>query len=272
MQKNKLGVSTKAFGGKSVEETAQLFAKANLCCTELCFCLSDLSGWQHNLGIYRELPDAEEVQKAIEIFKSYGVEVCAIGVYSNLWDGDAGRTLDSHKLFCEYCNLAYLNNVKTLTTFGGNTLIRAMRNGLDEIFYRKVYEAFGQALAEAKKRGITIALDISCGDVITDYKAYTVLKNYITDEFAYFDNLRLIYDIESASENVSFDEIALCHIKDKKKNGVYFERYGTGDGDFSKIYKIAKERPDIPLIFEYVNSENVTVTVADFRENLEKYR
>ncbi len=272
MSEIKLGASTKAFGGKSVRETAELFAVNNLSCVELCFCLSDLPGWYHNLCGYEQLPTAEDVQRAVELFKSYNIEVCAIGVYSNLCDGNAQKVFDAQRLFSEYCNLAYLCGIKTLATFGGNTPIKYMRSISREAMKLKMYDGFCEALFEAKKRKLTLALDLCGSDTISSYEDYLSVKNYAAGELASFDNLKLIYDIESAYCDVDFDEISLCHIKDKKKNGVYFERYGTGDGDFSKIYKIAKEKPDIPLIFEYVNSENVGDTVANFRNNLEKHR
>lgn len=268
----KLGASTKAFGGKSIREVAELLAENNLSCVELCFCLSDLSGWYHNLCGYEKLPEVEEAERAVEIFKSYNIEVSAIGVYSNFTDGNAEKIFDAQRLFSEYCNLAYLCGIKTLATFGGITPIKYMRSISREAMKLKTYDSFCEALSEAKKRKLTIALDLCGSDTISGYGDYLSLKHYIASEFASFDNLRLIYDIESASCDVDFNEIIMCHIKDKKRNGLYFERYGTGDGDFTGIYTIANQRPEIPLIFEYVNSENLGATVANFRNNLEKHR
>lgn len=271
IQKYRLGASTKGFGGKSVEQTAQLFAKAGLDCTELCFCLSDLSGWHHNLCGYEKLPSAEDAQRAVEIFESYKIDVVAIGVYSNLWDGGSAKVFDAQRLFSEYCNLAYLSGVKTITTFGGITTAKYLRNAFNEGMKLKIYDGFCKALAEAEKRNLTLALEASPGSATASFDDYLVLKNYIAKEFALFDNLKFIYDIESASFNIASDEISLCHIKDKKKNGVYFERFGYGDGDFSGIYRIAREKPDIPLILEYVNSENVGETAENLRKCLEKH-
>ena len=268
----RLGACTKSFGGRSVEHTAEILKRYNLSCVELCFCLSDLDGWHYNLCGYEKLPDAECVQRAVEIFNSYGIDVVAIGIYSNLWDGGAEKTFDAHRLFSEYCNLAYLSGVKRITTFGGIISAKYLRNAIDSDLKLKVYDSFCKALVEAEKRNLTLALEVSPGSVIGNFNNYLALKNYIKNEFASFDNLKFIYDIESVGYNIASDEIALCHIKDKKDNGIYFERFGFGNADFSGIYKIAKENPDIPLILEYVNCENIGDTADKFRENLEKFK
>lgn len=261
----KIGASTKSFGGKTVKEVAEIFAKCGLTAAELCFCQSDLLGFRYNLCGNSDLPSLENVRNATETFRDFGIDVCALGVYLNFWSGTDGEIFDTLRLFTEYCDIAYSLDIRALCTHTGNTsqipMSKSFGNGLCE----KMYEGFTCACIEAKKRGLTVAVECGETDAVQDYKGFTKLCEYVRESIGSSDMLKYIYT-PVFSKKVPDSEIAMIHLRDRKKDGKYFERFGEGDVDFSPFIPELGQMKELPVILEYVNSENLSDTVKKFRE------
>ncbi len=264
-----LGACTKSFGGMTVAETAEIFAKAGLSCAELCFCQKELSGWKYNFSGYEPLPDVADVLKASEIFGEFGIKICAVGVYNCLWQGSFQNTEESLKYLREYCDIAASIGVKLITTHTGtmNHLANSAKSSTD--FKTRVYESFTQALAEAAKRGLTIAAECAPSDILTGYEDYLRLKNYVCTALGTSDMLKYIGVPALGDTCEDIDEIALFHLKDKKTDGKFYERFGNGDGDFTSFFKKLPQIGETPVILEYVNSGNLAETVIEFSRKVQ---
>ncbi len=261
----KLGASTKSFGGKTVRETAELFAACGLSCAELCFYQSDLSGWKYNLCGYSELACEQEVISAVKTFGEYGIEVSAIGIYNCMWGGTSSEIFDSYRLFTEYCRLASAAEVKILATHGGTASRLPRSRSFDAKLQERMNEGFLYALTEAKKRGLTVAVECGDGDALKNYDDYVSLGKYAEKAIGSADMLKYICCPASENAGLPTSEIALCHIKDRKRGGLYFERFGSGDTDFAPLLEKVGKISDMPMILEYVNSENLAETADSFR-------
>ena len=251
-----LGASTKSFGGMSVAETADIFAKSGLNCAELCFCHTDLSGWKYNLTSYRPLPDGDDILRATESFSRQGISVVSLGVYNCLWQGGASGFSESLRCFCEYRDAAKQTGVNMLCTHSGVAEARIFGGRVPEDYKRLVFETFACAFSEAHKRGITVALECANWDAVKNYAEFLELKRYIKSTLGTDEMLKYIgvpcYD--SAYENS--DDIAMFHMKDKEKDAKFYTCFGKGDADFSEFFKGAKAYGDIPYILEYVTASN----------------
>ncbi len=261
----KIGASTKSFGGMSVSEAAQLFARCGLSLAELCFCMSDLSGWRYNLCGYEPLPGGKQVSDAVEAFRKCSVEICAIGVYCNFWSGSTDEIYDSMQLFTQYCDIALACGVKTLTTHTGTTALLPLSQGFGNRLRQKLYSGFTYACIEAEKRGLTLAVECGENDALQDYDEYLALKQHVEKCIGRSNMLKYIYT-PAFSKKAPDSEMAMIHLRDRKKDGKYFERFGEGDVDFTPLFSDFGQNKHLPVILEYVNSANLADTVKRFRE------
>ncbi|MBR3996125.1 MAG: sugar phosphate isomerase/epimerase [Clostridia bacterium] len=259
-----IGASTRSFGGMSVQKVAEIFSESGLSCAELCFCQSELSGWKYNLCGYEPLPCAEGVLNAVEVFRSYGINVSALGVYNCFWSGTVSEISDSFRLFSEYCALAESCNIKMLATHGGALTARPFSRD-SGYFYRKLCDGFVYACIEAEKRGLTVAVEYGPGDAIENSGDYYDLVRYVKGSLGRANMLKCIRTPVLDAEGLSDSDISLFHIKDRKTDGRYYERFGDGNCDFSAFFDTAEKNPDIPLIFEYINAQNIQRTVREFK-------
>lgn len=268
VQKMKLGANTKCFGGRTIRETAELFAACGLNCAELCFCLSDLSGWRYNYCGKYELPGPLQLSSAVNIFCEYGIEVSAIGIYNCLLCEKDNETFDSLTLFAQYCDLAAECGIKNVTTCAGKSGRMPHSKSFDSVLLERLYENFLYCLIEAEKYGITVSLECNDSDVLTSYEDYLALRCFTEKAIGRSSMLKYISNPAFDKGEALNSEIGLYHIKDRKKNGIYFDRFGEGDADFSHFSKKLPDTPDAPIIFEYVNSENLADTVRSFKDFL----
>lgn len=266
----KLGANTKCFGGRTVRETAELFAKCGLNAAELCFCQSDLSGWRYNCCGKYALPENVQLTSAVNIFREYGIEVSAIGIYNCLLCENDIETFDSLTLFTQYCRLAAACGIKTVTTCAGKESRIPKSRTFDAEQLLRLRESFLYCLIEAEKHGITVALECSTDDNLKSYEDYLTLKSFTEKAIGRSSMLKYISSPAFDKGEALNSEIGLYHIKDRKRDGIYFERFGEGDADFSQLPEKLQTTPDIPVIFEYVNSENLRSTVTSFTEFLKK--
>ncbi len=263
-----LGTCTKSFGGMSVAETAEIFAISGLDCTELCFCQKELAGWKYNLCGYEPIPSVSDVASAMNTFRSYGIGICALGIYNCLWQGSVSDCVDSLRTFREYCDIAAENGISMLTTHTGTVLntVNARRNAPD--IRKKVFDSFTMALTEAAKRGLTVAVECSPFDILACYSDFCELKEFVHGTLGTSDMLKYIAVPSSNDEDVDVSDIALYHLKDKKRGGMFYERFGDGDSDFSDFFADIHKTPDVPVILEHVNSGNLAETAGRVRDRM----
>lgn len=269
----KLGASTKSFGGLTVEATADLFAGAGLDCAELCFCQEEIPGWKYNFCGYRPLPSVRELIKAVNIFADRGISICAIGVYNCLWSGSVSDTAESLKYFSEYCDIARELGIKTVATHSGSLLNRGAKE-LTEDFKDKMFCHFVAALTEAAGRDITVSVECSFNDVLCNRDEFNLFRGNVRHYFGRSDMLGFtcVPACDLADEDSDISDIKLFHIKDKSRDGRFYERFGEGSADYSVFFGKMPLFSEIPVIFEYINSGNIKETVQSFLQCTENHK
>lgn len=256
-----LGATTKCFGGRTTQEVAELFCKSGLQVAELCLCQSDLDGWKYNFCGKNELPKPSAVRLAADIYASFGIKIAAIGVYASFWEENEATLNDTLDVFTEYCDIACECGIKVLATHGGKVINKSILKSMGGEFAWRMNQAFVYSCIEAEKRGLVISVECGEDDALRDYSDFTALKKVVSNELGRSDMLKFTCVPASDCFKDCLENSALFHIKDRKFGGKFYERFGNGDEDFSDFFEyIRKSQTEIPLILEYVNSENIFQT------------
>jgi sugar phosphate isomerase/epimerase len=269
-----LGIVSRSFNGYSVKETANVLSANECTCTELCFSHSDLSGWKYNgVGDYQGITPHVVSQKAKE-FRQAGIEVTALGVFTNLLEPD--QELRDRNLNFFTANIAYAKEagIPYVSTECG---FIPGRRGINADTYEDDYNRFKQSVIrvarDASEAGIALALEACILDVIPSAKRLRDLIDQIRQEEG-LDNVKVLLDpanflANSSEEDMFFylkDNIAYFHGKDRKINAAYGCMIGDGDVNWIHFMKLYRQHtPEIPFILEYVNPQT-------FQEGLNRAR
>ncbi len=256
-----VGVVTRSFGQLSNEETADLLAAKGFRWTELCFSQTDSKYWVYNgRSDLSDMTDARS-QAIVETYRSRGVEVPVLGVFTNLIEPDAGEREQNLAYFERMMQIAAANGIPTVVTECG--FIPGSR-GVDADIYEDVFErlkaSFRWLLERAETYDLDVALEPCVIDIVPSAKR---TADFIAQLGS--PRVKVLLDpanlIANSSEEDMFrhltPHIAYFHGKDRKVN----DRRGrlVGDGDvnwpvFLKLYHTHTE--GLPFILEYVNMNN----------------
>ena len=253
----KLGACTKSFGGKNLLETAKIFSRAGLDCAELCFCQSDLFGWKYNFSGYEPLPELKNVLYAKEVFAEQGIEISSVGIYNCLWQGGGGTMAESLKYFCEYCDLARDAGIKLISTHTGTLNLWSNRGERTQSFPENVYESITYAVTEAEKRGLTVSFECTPSDAVTDYGDFLRLKKYTEEATGRSNTVKYTAMPGFCKNTDAYNDAAMFHIRDKKRDGKYYESYGKGDMEYGEFFGYISGDDARAVILEYVDERTV---------------
>lgn len=261
----KFGITTRSFGGLSTEETAQRMRDAGFSCCELCFVQSDLGGWTYNgIGDLSSITPAD-VKKAADIYRSYGIEVVSLGVFSNILERDDEKRQAVLDYFFRYMDYAEEAGIDVLATECG--FVPGAR-GINTDSYMPDFDRIKDSLAilgaEAAKRNLKIALEGCVLDVVPNPKRLRDLTIQLEQEKG-LTNIGALLDpanyIAAADEDDMFkylsDKVWYFHGKDRFVNDTYGRNLGEGEINWVKFFINHKTMtPDIPVVLEYSNPDN----------------
>jgi len=268
----KMGVVSRSYPGMDVQKTAEFLAARGLNCTELCMLHPDFNGWAYNglsaldeNGITKELTK----QKA-DVFRNYGVEVTAFGVFTDLLSPDdeyRQRCIDMYIRCMDFAEYAGIRNVSTELGFRPGK--RGITTDVYESDFTRLKQSFITLGNAAKTRGLAICIEACVIDVIPSAKRLRDFILQIKDESG-LTNIKVLLDMANFIANSDEDDvfkyltpyIVYCHGKDRKVNDVTGRMFGEGDIDWVKFFKnYFKFTPDAPFIFEYVNADTTDLAI-----------
>jgi sugar phosphate isomerase/epimerase len=256
-------------------------ARYGFSCTELCFVQNDFNYWVYNgQGKIDNLTSAE-VKTIADTYRRKGIEVSALGVFTNLLEPD-DAALESnieyfkkHMEFAAYCGIRYVS-----TECGFIPGNRGIQAHTYESAFERLKCSIKKLAKAAEEYDVYIAVEPCVLDVIPSAKR---MRDFIyqTDT----ERVKVLLDpanlIANSSEEDMFKylspHIAYFHGKDRKVNDTYGRLVGDGDIDwplFMSYYH--KYNDNAPFILEYANSQNCGVTLERLLEYdriaLEKYK
>ena len=259
-----IGVTTRAFNGLTISDTAREMAAGGFRCTELCFVHSDLSGWTYNgIGPLDGITP-ERIKTVADEFRGRGIEVTSLGMFTDLRNPDESaraKAIDYAKRYIEFASEAGIPYIASECGFTPGS--RGINADTYESDYQNLKETLRTICLEAEQARVHLALEACVLDIIPSPRR---LKNLI-EELEHESRVRLGAMLDPANFLANSDEegmfhylrydISYLHGKDRKMNAAYGVNIGDGDIDWVKFMECYLRYADRkPFILEYCNRDN----------------
>lgn len=271
-----VGIVTRSFPDMTTEEAANFIQEKGFKWVELCFSQRDCNYWKYNSRSDLDGLTPERVKEIAGVYRKKGIEITALGVFTNLLEPDEEERRKNLEYFVKFMDFAADNEIKYVSTECG--FIPGKR-GINADTYEKDFQLLHRSMAfligEAEKRDVFIALEPCVLDVVPSAKR---TRDFILQTGS--DRVKVLLDpanlIANSSEEDMFfylkDHLAYFHGKDRKVNDAYGRTVGSGDIDWVKFLRLYDElSPEVPFILEYVNKDNcveIKDRVLDFHKRI----
>ena len=256
-----LGVVTRSFRTRSNEETARLLEQGGFTCTELCLSQTDSAYWVYNGRSDMASFDDSRAREVLQCYQSRGIEVVAVGVFTNLLEPNDREREANLAYFERHMQIASLGGVRYVSTECG---FIPGRRGVQAESYESAFSRLRESLQELMVRsrghGVAVALEPCVLDVVPSAKRMRDLLEQIGAP-----ELRVLLDpanlIANSSEEDMFSylgpHVAYFHAKDRRVNDTYGRIVGEGDIDWRLWLSLYHKRTEgIPILLDYVTEEN----------------
>ena len=258
----KVGVVTRSFREFSNAQTAAYMAERGLLWTELCFSQTDSDYWVYNgRSDLSEMTD-QRASGIVQTYRDAGVEVCVLGVFTNLIDPDDVAREANLDYFERMIRIAAHTGIPTVATECGFV---PGRRGINADSYEADFDRIVRSLSRlvefSGRYGVDVALEACVLDVVPSAKRARDLIAQVGS-----DRLKILLDpanfIANSSEEDMFrylgPHIAYLHGKDRKVNDAKGRVVGDGDIDWPRFMELYHAHcEDKPIILEYVTRDNV---------------
>lgn len=258
----RVGVVSRSFPNMTNEQTADFMKEHGFPTTELCLSATDSKYWVYNgTSDLTDLTD-ERFAAICDIYRSRGIEIVSLGVFTNTIEPDAEKRAANLEYFKRHIELAGKNGIPFVSTeCGFDPDHRGVRTLCFESAVDTFKDSMKQLLEECDKWNVCIAFEPSVVDIIPSAKRARDIIEQIGHP-----RLRVLLDpanlIANSSEEDMFrylqPHIAYFHGKDRMVNDVKGRVVGDGEIDWVKFITLYHEQTEgYPFILEYVNDENV---------------
>jgi sugar phosphate isomerase/epimerase len=257
-----VGVVTRSFPQLSNRETADLLASNGFRWTELCFSQTDSKYWVYNGRSDISTLTDERAREIIETYRGRGVEVTAIGVFTNLLEPDERELDENIDYFERHMEIAEANGVLYVSTETGFVPgRRGVQLETYESAFARLVLSFQRLAVAAARHGVHVCLESCVLDPVPSAKR---TRDFIAQVGS--DRIKVLLDpanlIANSSEEDMFrylaPHIGYFHGKDRKVNDAKGRVVGDGDIDWPLFLDLYHEHCEgLPFILEYVSSDNL---------------
>lgn len=262
-----IGITTRCFSGLPILEAAKIMQSNGFKCTELYFTHPELDGWKYNEIGSLEGITAAKVKEAADIFRSHGIEVTALGLFTDLRNPDEAvraKTFDYCRSYMEFASAAGIRYIGTECGFTKG------RRGVNADTYRSDYltlkESLREICLEAEKYNVNIALNGTVLDIIPSPRRLKTLIEELEED----SRVRLKSLLDPADFIANSDEeglfcylkhdIGYFHGKDGELSSCSGCNMGDGDVDWEKFMECYIRFADkTPFILNCCDRENCGV-------------
>ena len=273
-----IGVATNSFHEFTNKQMAEELSRAGVHTAQLFLTQSDSNYWRYNgrNDISDLTPDrCKEIDQA---YKSAGVSLHSIGVYTNLIHPDEAELKANLAYFEDMFKVGRQMGIDKFITEAGHHESegpepRVATYLLGETWVRMV-AVFKQLAAIADGYGATVLVEPYFGSFFASAKRARVFLEEVDSPRirALLDpaNLLELNDLEEMFDQLT-PWIDCIHAKDRKLHTERGVAAGLGDIDYPKFVTLAAERtPAAPLILEYVGAKDYQQALAHLRKNMKK--
>ena len=257
----RIGIVTRSFPEMDNAQAAAFMAENGFSSTELCLSQIDSRYWVYNgTSDLAELSE-QRVGQIADTYRGQGIEVSALGVFTNLIEPDDEKLAANLAYFERHMQYAAHAAIPVVATeCGFDPASRGVRADLYEARYGRLIDSLGRLCALAERYGVDVALEPCVLDVVPSAKRMADTIGQVGSP-----RLKVLLDpanlIANSSERDMFDylapHVAYFHGKDRKVNDAYGRVVGDGDIDWPLFLRLYHQRCEgAPFILEYANAGN----------------
>jgi sugar phosphate isomerase/epimerase len=255
---------------------AQLAAEAKLDCVQLFLCQKDSNYWRYNSRTDLSKMTGSECKRIANAYRSRGIDVPSIGVYTNLIDPDPGEREKNIQYFADMMRVANEMGIRILATECGSVIVpgkgRDLSLSLSEDAYPRLVESTRKLVELAMRHEVVIVFEPYFQDLLGSATA----TRYFIEEMNH-PRIRVQLDPANLLPHNTLEEmfealgpyIAALHAKDRKLHVTRGVAAGEGDVNYWKFVALARQHcRHLPLIIEYVNPQTYKAALAHLRSYL----
>jgi sugar phosphate isomerase/epimerase len=268
-----IGVSTLGFPMYTNQALAKEFADNGINTTQLFLSQKDSNYWRYNGR--NDLSDmtTARCEDIAATYRSAGIEIHSLGVYTNLIHPDAEERKANLAYFDEMMRIGDAMNVHVFITEAGH---HHLDTPLPHHFHEAVWAQMvgtGKKLAVmAESHGATVLMEPYFGSFFATAKRTRLFLEDVDSPRirALLDpaNLLELNDLEEMFQQLA-PWIDCLHAKDRKLHVERGVGAGKGDIDYSAFVRLAaKYTPHAPFILEYVGPDDYKEAVALLKKAL----
>ncbi len=259
-----VGISTQQFTKYTNAQLAQTLAERGFRVVQLFLMQSDSRYWKYNGRSDLSDLTAARCEAIGRAYRSAGITIHSMGVYTNLIHGDAAERQACLTYFENMMKVGSDIGVRAFITEAGHWEPEKLTPGIPYHFREAVWKqmlATIKQLAEmAERHDATVLMEPFFGGFFASAKRTRMFLQEVNSPRirALLDPANLL-EVDEIEE--MFDELTpwidCIHAKDRKLHVDQGVAAGQGDLDYRKFVSLAAKRtPKAPLILEYVGPEN----------------
>jgi len=263
----KIGIVTRSFPEMDNNRAAARMAEVGYQITELCLIQTDSKYWVYNGTSDISGLSGRRVLEIADIYRRQGIDVHALGVFTNLIETDPAKLDHNLDYFVKHMEFAQAAGIPVVSTeCGFDPASRGVRADVYEARYSTLLESLKRLCQAAEKYGVSLALEPCVLDVVPSAKRMADTIRQVGSPA-----LKVLLDpanlIANSSEKDMFaclnPHIAYFHGKDRKINDAYGRNIGEGDINWPLFLSLAhRYQENTPFIIEYPRTHNCAEILA----------
>jgi len=273
-----IGMATTGFTTYSNRQMAEEMARVGVHTVQLFLTQTDSHYWKYNNRSDLSTLTEERCRAIAENYRSAGVAIHSIGVYTNLIHPEESERKANLAYFEGMMKIGKIMGVRAFITEAGHYRSDKPAPPIPYDFQENVWNqmiATGKQLAEmAEKYDATVLFEAYSGGFLASAKRTRVFLEEIGSP-----RMRALLDPANLLEMNDLEEmfqqlrpwINCLHAKDRKLHVSRGVAAGKGDLDYHKFVTLAaKYTPNAPLILEYVGTKDYAQALAHLRDAIQR--
>ena len=259
-----VGISTQEFTKYTNAQLAETLAQRGFRVVQLFLMQSDSRYWKYNGRSDLSDLTAARCEAIGRAYRSAGITIHSIGVYTNLIHGDPAERQACLTYFENMMKVGRQIGARTFITEAGHWEPEKPKSGgayhFREETWKQMLATVKQLAEMAERHDATVLMEPSFASFLASAKRTRVFLEEVNSP-----RIRALLDpanlLEVDDQEEMFHQLApwidCIHAKDRKLHVAQGVAAGRGDVDYRKLVTLTlKYTPQAPLILEYVGPEN----------------
>lgn len=268
----KIGIATLGFGKHTNADLAKELAQTGITTVQLFLNQSDSRYWKYNGRSDVSDMTAQRCEVIARAYRSAGVEIHSIGVYTNMIHPDEAEVKANLEYFDAMMRIGQDMGVHTFITEAGHyhgKEAEPVPLHFQDVTWPRMVTTFRRLAELAEPRKATVLVEPYFQGFFASAKRTRVFLEEVHSPLirALLDpaNILELNDLEEMFAQLG-PWIDCIHAKDRKLHAVRGVAAGKGDLDYPKFVTLAaKHAPKAPLIMEYVGPDDYKAALAHLR-------